>query len=88
METDCHDETRLPKKSSDVLDTLAFKIAVTLRYNLKWDEDKELARIVCPNQKKAYNNDSKQSCRLSLRHALGCGINSEGKIVSRHDSIC
>ena len=78
---------RLPNRSCDVLDTLAFKIALTLRYNLEWEEDKELARIVCPNHKKASNSDSKQPSKLSLRHALGCRINAEGKIVSRHDSI-
>ena len=78
---------RLPNKSSDVLDTLAFKIALTFRYNLEWEDDKELARVACPNHKKAYNSGSRQPCKLSLRHAIECGINAEGKFVSRHDSI-
>ena len=79
--------SRLPNKKSDVLDTLGFKIALTMRYNLEWDEDKELNRLSCPNHKKASNSDGRKPCQLSLRHALGCGINAEGKIVSRHDSI-
>ena len=34
--------SRLPNKQSDLLDTTSFKIAITMRYNLKWEADEEL----------------------------------------------
>ena len=81
--------SRLPNKPSDVLDTLGFKIAITMRYNLKWEKDEELNKIFCANHKNASNTEGAKDlgCRLSLSHALGCKINADGRIGTRHDAI-
>ena len=81
--------SRLPNKPGDILDYTSFKIAITMRYNLKWEADEELNKLFCANHKKAYKPDSQKElgCRLSLSHAIGCKINAEGRIGLRHDTI-
>lgn len=81
---------RVPRKPNDLLDTLGFKIALTLRYNLKWEEDEELNKLFCAkNHKKASTSDGTKGKgdRLSLSHILTCRTNSEGKLTTRHDTI-